>query len=156
MTPESFPVYSGGLQVTRQLKKSKSSIESGIYLNSKAVALYQNNILYRAITRNISIPINYRFDTKIVYIAAGPFIDYLVREDFSHWEYKNDYSRKFNVGFNLNLGIEKSISKLFTLMVEGRYSTPLSSARTGRGFFGSSYVNYGFAVGVNYKLLRNS
>jgi len=153
LTPQSYTVFSGGIQVIRQLKNSKSSIESGIYLTSKAVASYA----YHELFQNISIPINYRFDTKIIYIAAGPFIDYLVNENFSHGGQHDDNSRKFNVGGNVNLGVEKSINKSLSLMIEARYAITLSSSSTGRrGFFGPSYTNYGFAVGVNYRLPRHS
>ncbi len=160
LTPENFPVYSGGFQFVGKLKNSRFSIETGIYMISKAVSYYRNTtygiVLDRALFRNISVPLNYRFDTKIFYVSAGPFIDYLVSEDYSHSENRNDYSRKLNLGVNINLGIEKSINKQLSIIVEGRYATTLTSSITGRGFYGPSYVNYGLAIGLNYKMPLHS
>lgn len=160
LTPQNFRVYSGGFQLVRKIKNSRSSIETGIYMISKAVAYYNDTSywrgLNRALFRNISVPLHYRFDTKVVYVSAGPFIDYLVIEDYSHSDYKNEYSRKLNLGASINLGIEKSINKQLSLLVEGRYAVTLTNPDTGRCFYGPSYVNYGIAVGLNYKMRRRS
>jgi len=163
LIPESIPVYSGGFQIIRKFGNSRSSFESGVYMISKSLAQFQNTIygihLFSILYRNVSVPLNYRFDTKVFYISGGPFIDYLVAENGSNWknyspEFK--YSRKLNFGLNIILGIEKSISKKLSLMVEGRYFNTLSSSSIGRGIFGPSYLNYGFAIGINYKILRDS
>ena len=162
LTPEMIPVYSGGFQFIKKLENSKSSFESGVYMISKAFALYQNTIygvaLNRIYYRNISVPLNLRFDTKVFYISGGLFFDYLVGENNSYWKDNNSGldSRKLNFGFNINLGIEKSINKQLSLIIEGRYSYTLSSSRPGRDLEWPSFLNYGFALGLNYKFLRHA
>ncbi len=152
LSGESSFVTSGGLQVVRRFGNSKSSLESGAYLMSKA----SGSDFSRIIFRNLTIPINYRYDTRVFYIAGGPFVDYLVGRKNSNEELSTTYNdRKLNLGFNLTVGIEKSISKQLNLLVEAHHFNNLTSYRTThRGYFSQSFVNNGFSIGLNYKLLQ--
>ncbi len=169
-----------GFQVIRKIKQTKSSLESGIYFNTKARQYgvqFTNNypppdIGYFTLTvyhHYLSIPINYRLDTKTIYFAAGIFGDVpLYHNSRQYKEYVDSIAnygtdRNFYLGWNINFGMEKTISYKLDMFVEARIAVTVSSfKKEDGGFFmtsgniGSSNVNYGFAVGMNYKLLRKS
>lgn len=169
-----------GVQVIRKIKETKSSFESGIYFTNKVKvynARFTNTYnptppyyFYFPLTvyhHYLSIPINYRLDTKTIYFAAGIFGDVpLYHNAREYKEYVDSIvnygtDRKFSFGWNINLGMEKPISYQFDIFIEARIAVTVSSfKKEDGGFFmtsgniGPSNVNYGFAVGVNYKWLR--
>lgn len=174
---KSFSAFYGGLQIIKQIKNSKSSFESGIYYNTKAreyiaeiFCLTCNDPTYHYFFYNVyyhylTIPVNYRFDTKSIYFSFGIFADYLLTRttDDEYLLNVDKYyvaDRKFFLGYNLNLGIEKSISYHLNIFAETRLAVTVSSAETNGGFLtetgnlGVSNVSYGFGMGINYKLLR--
>lgn len=107
------------------------------------------------------IPINYRYDSKVLYYFIGVFADYNVQMDTSDpnytiWQTLN-YVRKFNFGINLGVGIEKPINKYFNILVETRCifnESSLIGFRRDPIFEPSGFYNLGFAIGVNYKFLN--
>lgn len=170
--PEALPVYSFGVQVISKFGNSKSSLESGLYYLSRASNLeyrYYGSFGYYGFPhipfwyRNIHLPVNYRLDTKIIYFAVGLYGDYLVRKsarEFDGFIESYGTDRKFNLGFNLNLGFEKPFSKTLCLFVEAGFSYNLTSFRKEDDFFiynsdrAFGFTNYGVNFGINYKFLR--
>lgn len=147
-------VISGGIQLVRKIGNTKSSIETGVYEFTKAAGVYESGGL---IYNNISVPLNYRLDTRIVYISGGIYVDYLVSKHSRYPTFLRNVGqdRKIKFGLNLCLGIEKEINKQLSLLVEARTFNDLTSSKTDKGeFFSPSYSNNGFAVGVNYKFLQ--
>jgi hypothetical protein len=174
-------VFCFGFQVIRKIKETKSSFESGLYFITK-VKLYEAQYTnqhppflpeYLDFTLPIyhhylNIPVNFRVDTKTIYFAAGIFGDiplyYNARGYYKEYadslvNYGTD--RNFYLGWNMNLGMEKTISKKLDMFIEARLAVTVSSfKKEDGGFFmttgniGSSNVNYGFSVGANYKLER--
>lgn len=171
-----------GVQAIRKIKQTKSSFESGIYFTTKVKqysARYTNtynptppyyyNFPLTVYHHYLTIPINYRLDTKSIYFAAGLFGDInLYHNARTNEEYVDSiqhYStgRNFYLGWNVNLGMEKSISYRMDIYVEARLAVTVSSLKKEDGGFfmttgniGSSNVNYGFGVGANYKLGQKS
>jgi len=171
-----------GFQAIRKIKKTKSSFESGLYFTTKIKQYsarytnthkptppYYNNFTMTVYHHYLTIPINYRLDTKSVYFAAGLFGDInLYHNARTYEEYVDSIQhygtdRKFLIGWNVNLGLEKSISYRMDIFVEARFAVTVSSLKKEDGGFfmtsgniGSSNVNYGFGVGANYKLGRKS
>ena len=157
-----------GVQFIRKIiKKSRSSIESGIYYTTKAREYrafyypygYSNLIIY---TDYLSIPINYRYDTKVIYVTGGIFVDYLVGHTSEYninsiYDYGID--RKLNVGYNIAVGVEKQITRQMNFFAEGILFHTVSWPKVSAGHklvesnFKTTYRNYGVAVGLNYKLL---
>ncbi len=173
---ENRNVWYGGLQVIRKISESKCSLESGIYLSSKLkdyAAYYHSsfsypNGLYVPYTvkyHYLSIPVNFRVDTRLVYVSGGCFIDYLLYHSTDH-EYYIDSTenfgtdRKVSLGYNFTLGLEKSFSSSMSVFAEVRFLYTLSQPKTDGNFFlnhgtlAPTNSNYGIAFGVNYKLFR--
>jgi len=155
LSPIKTNVYNFGVALFYKLGKSNSFIETGLFsLNRKFYLLY--NIDYR----NIQIPIKYRLETKIIYLDIGIYGSYLLtkkvlNKDKNYKETTND--RRFNIGYTGAIGIEKNISKQFSIFVEAEVSTDLTSTVNEVPFFyfnGSNpfYTNYGFSLGINYKI----
>ena len=165
-----YNVSEGGIQLIRQINKSKFSLESGIYYSSKAKA-YQSyyyrpyNYLNVLIIYNyLSLPINFRYDTKVLYVAGGVFFDYLVNKSNDYLiKSIKDYGidRKFNIGYNVSLGVEKQISSKINFFVEGVLFKTLSWPKVAEGRFfidsnlKTTFNNYGVTVGLNYKFLNS-
>ena len=162
---ESHAANGGGIQVINKLGKSKSSIETGIYYTTKvdesdyyistgieSADKYTFTIPYHYLT----VPISYRFDTKVFYFTGGFFVDYLISKNVEgkYLDYYLNHERKLNFGSILTLGLEKAVSKNLSVFVEGRYSITWSSSKT--NISTSGYSNYGIAVGINYKVLRKN
>ena len=152
LVPDGSTVVSGGFQVVRKFKKSKSSIESGIYLMSKAVG--QSYDYNRVVYRNLDIPINYRYDTKVIYISVGIYLDYLLWKEYNQLPPSYMPDRILNIGYNLTLGIEKPINKHLNLLIDGHILNNITHSKPDYKLFAPSYTNYGFAIGINYKLLK--
>ena len=152
LVSEGSTVTSGGFQIVRKFGKSRSSLESGVYIMSKAVGSGSSSIVYR----NFTIPLSYRYDTKIIYLAGGVYMDYLIKKEDNpeSYFYSTYHDRKLNLGLNLTLGIEKSISKQLSLLIEAHTINNLTSSKTDDDLFSPSYSNNGFSIGINYKLLR--
>jgi hypothetical protein len=167
-----------GVMVLRRVKQSKSSFESGLYFTTKAVQ-------YNAIATNmfypiqpyyadfplmlyhhyLTIPLNYRLDTKTVYFLAGLFTDINLYHNGRHYKAYVDSienygtDRNLYLGWNINLGMEKAISYRFNIFIEAKMAVTVSSLKKEDGGFlmtkgniGYSNMNYGFGVGGNYKL----
>jgi hypothetical protein len=173
---KTFPVGCFGFQVVRKIRNSKSAFESGIYLNTKAreysiafydplaVFPYYSIYTYDVYYYYLSIPVNFRVETRSIYFSIGAFADYLitrttdVEQSISSDKYYGT-DRKFLIGYNLNLGIEKAVTYRMNIFAEARSAVTVSSAKINDGGFilnagnlGNSNINYGFALGVNYKL----
>lgn len=59
-TPYRTTVYSFGSPISYKFNNSKSSIESGLYMITKAIGITEEE---SAILRNISLPVNYRMSS---------------------------------------------------------------------------------------------
>ena len=157
-------VTSEGLQLVYKINETKSSLESGIYYLTKAHRyLYHQNInSYGVIVpvryKFISIPLMYRYDTRIFYFGGGLHLDYLANVTSDNEYYLNlldrGTERKFQLAAALTAGFEKSIYDYINIFFEGRFSNNLTSSKTEAEFFKSSYTNYGFAFGLNFKVLN--
>jgi|GEM_PF-2346954 len=157
-------VFGGGIQLIGKINKSGTSLETGIYYTTKArgyeTYYYDSRAVY---TQYITVPFNLRYDSKVIYAGAGVFCDYLVNR-FSKYPINDIYNygddRKFNIGFDLEIGVEKQISQAVNLYVEGKLFDTISSPKQGSSSgliqenFRTSYRNYGISVGVNYKFLH--
>lgn len=167
ITPTSIPVYNYGIQGVYKLGNSKSSLESGIYsykrkmeypyINPSINANWMREITFT----NIHVPLKYRLDTKTIYFTIGVYGEYLLltKADFLEDYYQtSSKDRKFNMGYIYSLGFEKPISTHFCLFIEGTVSANLSSMKADDDFLSyrsSRYeqiVNYGVALGINYKI----
>lgn len=164
-----WQAYRAGIQFIRKIKKSNSSIETGIYYTTKAKeysAFHYFPYGYSRLIINsyyLSVPINYRYDTKVIYVAGGLFCDYLIDHSDQYlinsiYDYGVD--RKFNVGYNFAIGVEKQINRTINFYVEGLLFHTVSWPKISdshsliEGNLKTTYRNYGVAVGVNYKFLN--
>ncbi len=169
-TPETKTVYNFGLQGIYRFGNSKSSLESGIYFFNKMIdAKYKdpvssNSVINEINYKNIHIPVNYRLDTRIIYFSFGVYTDYLFTikaDNLVDYKEQNLEDRKYNFGINGSIGIEKPISPKITFFVEGEFSSNLTSSKKEHSFFyfndtrAFQFANYGFALGINYKLLKH-
>ena len=156
-------VYGGGLQLIGKMNKTRSCFETGVYYTTKAKDYDSYNYDRRAVfTQYICVPVNYRYESKVIYISGGIFFDYLVNR-FSRYPISSipgyGVDRKFMVGFDVEIGVEKQISRTMNFYVEGKLFDTVSSPKKGGGGlivnnFRTTYRNYGFSIGVNYKFLR--
>lgn len=148
-------LVSFGFQLIRRIANSKYFLETGIYSLQKVVGEYKRGgVIYK----NISVPLLMRIDTKVIYILGGVSFDYL----FSKKQTTDSYlsrlgnERKFNLGLNLGLGIEKSVCDELNLFVEARgFNNIISSRENSTQLFESSYLNYGVVIGINLKYLNH-
>jgi hypothetical protein len=160
-----YSVFGGGIQLIGKIKNCKSSIESGMYYTTKAKIynsyyfFYPGNVVY---TQYLTLPVNYRCDTKVLYVEGGVFFDYLVHR-FSRYSISSIYDygvdRKLNMGYDIAIGMEKQISRTVNFYFEGKlFDTVSSPKKDGGGLVTSNvkttYRNYGVAFGVNYKFLK--
>ncbi|MBL0339897.1 MAG: hypothetical protein IPP71_02675 [Bacteroidetes bacterium] len=171
-----FQVLYGGIQFLKYFKSSRSRFESGLYLNTKVkeftfaydgpdlfISLYrmENPVNYNFYY--LTLPVNYRLETKLFYLSAGLTFDYLIHIYPESSEIITDSlenfgnDRLFYLGYNLNLGINKTISKKFDIFMESRVAVTISTDKKDGGFImdggniATSHINYGFAVGSTYK-----
>ena len=173
-----FQVYSYGIQAIRKFPNSNSSIESGLYVITKAIEYSYTMEVYRIYPNvtyftyvhypipirfhYLSIPINYRYDTKLVYFTAGIKIDYLAFRNITNnanyldsTYYDSSRERKLNWGLNFSLGMEKSFNRQLSLFAESRLAGTMSSSYLDRGdLLSTSFLNIGYSIGVNYKFFR--
>lgn len=159
---------STGIQLMRKLN-SFLCIESGLYYITKGHTYiasdsswgYSVPIPFRY--HNISIPLSIRYDSKIIYLTAGGYCDYLLNYSVARNEpyagnvhyYLTD--RKFNLGIIFTAGLEKQFSKTLSFFVEGRFLENITSTKEEYDFIrvGFGYFNSGVAIGINYKVLSN-
>lgn len=165
VTPETKPVYNFGLQGIYKIGKSKSSIESGLYYDTRSIDLYYKDInssvyfLNEITYKSLHIPLNYRLDTRIIYFSLGFYVDYLfnIKADniseynLSKHKEHNVGRGNFIIGYNGSIGLEKTISSQFCFFVEAVTSKDITPVRNKDDL---QLVNYGFAIGVNYKILK--
>jgi len=173
-----YRLFSGGIQLVERIKASCSSFETGLYLLPTATR-YSKNYIYTDPLGNIynqhfdfdieyyylTIPINYRFETRLFYFSGGLFFnnllfrygEYLTYTDSIEY-YKTD--RKINWGWILTVGLEKHVSDNINLFVEGKYVNTISSFKTDGNFIlnnnslEASFTNYGISIGFNYKIKK--
>jgi hypothetical protein len=170
-------IYYCGFQVLRKISLQRS-IESGIYFNAKVKNYF---LRYRTAPFNsyydieyisaryhyISVPVNYRIDTKAVYISGGIFFDYLLSHTYDS-EKVNDSTflryndRKFYIGYNFIVGFEKSLSPVMNIFAEARLLCTISSSDNQQSFFNLQnvfdpvFLNYGLGIGMNYNIRSKS
>ncbi len=164
---DSYPVYSGGLQIIRKIAHTRFGVETGLYFYNKATRNYFYQTLggqsnYFSLVyyyHNLSLPVSFRYDTKLLYFSVGGYADYLLNTsgqeflDSDSVIVVNMDDRKWNFGVNINVGMEKNINTLFNFFVEARYLFNFTSSPLEDGdLYGSAIKNYGFAVGLNYNL----
>ncbi|MDZ4664684.1 MAG: hypothetical protein SGJ15_07390 [Bacteroidota bacterium] len=153
LTPFTFFVYGGGVQIIKRIRLSRLSFESGVYIISKAAAEEIHGMIFHSTFYNISVPLNLRFDTKYIYISAGSNADYFFKQGVSKWYISPLYDfRKFTFGANINLGFQYKLFDRETIFLEFRYSkTVTSPAKTGP-YYNPNFTNFGLAIGFNYDL----
>lgn len=160
LTPETKPVYNFGIQGIYKIGNTKSSIETGVYhytrsFDSQYKDINSSYYILNEITyRSIHIPINYRLDTRIIYFSLGFHTDYIYNleaDNFSEYIKNGFEKKKITMGYNGSIGLEKNISPQFSFFVEAVSSVDITSIHN-KGDF--KLVNYGFAIGVNYKILK--
>jgi hypothetical protein len=157
-------VTSGGMQIVYKLFGTRSSLESGIYYLTKAHRyLYHQNINSSGVIvpikyKFISVPLMYRYDTRIFYFAVGLHLDYLASIASENEFYLNlldrGTDRKLQMAAAFTAGFEKSIYDYMNIFFEGRFASNLTASKTEEELFKTSYTNYGFALGLNFKLLK--
>ena len=167
-------VFAAGIQFIRRMGASNSSIETGLYINTRGVnyeGSYENTlyppppfmfispVTYRY--HYLSVPINYRIDTKVIYMSTGIIIDQLLLHSKNRDVETGDIigygeDRKLLIGYNFNLGLEKPVTNEISVFVEGRFAATISSLKTDGGLiltsevFDPSGYNWGFGIGFNY------
>ncbi|MBI4945719.1 MAG: outer membrane beta-barrel protein [Bacteroidetes bacterium] len=165
ISPFFYQVYCGGMQIIKRIKTSKMSLESGVYYYNKVYEnrFYSNShpvTLYLPFYYHyLNLPLSLRYDTKLFYFTAGGYVDYLTSTtlDPENKEYKdsiidNGPNRKINLGIAFSVGLEKQISKQINFFVEGHLLQNFSSTKLGIHNILPSMENYGFAIGINYKM----
>ncbi|MBI3502446.1 MAG: hypothetical protein HY063_11705 [Bacteroidetes bacterium] len=178
ISPEMYPAYSGGIQIIDRIKKSNFSLESGLYYYNN---VYENSYFipdtafpfgrYYTLPisyHNLSLPICLRYDTRLFYFSIGFYTDYLfstsVLDGYSKQGngFIRDASadRKINFGTISAIGLEKQFTKQFSFFVEARLLQNILSTKVDAAhhLFPNhstfpNIVNYGFALGLNYKIL---
>jgi len=142
-----------GAKIERKLTR-RSGIESGLYyrnyVHSFVVTVVNGNRLENfpvAVSeRQISIPVLYKFYSRIVNISIGPTFDF-----YLDWKQKNKSSvvvNDYSVDPNFSIGLMGKLSKSFNLTEkiflepEVRYNVNFSFDR----------IFAGFGVAAHYKL----
>jgi hypothetical protein len=155
LVPWTYPVCSGGLQMLKPFYANLLQIETGIYLNSKAISNELTTDRQYLILRHLSIPINCRLNTKYFFISGGPIADYLIKQNTDNWyDHKEMEINKVTFGINANAGLQKTFRQI-TLFVEGRYSHVLTSLSKNSFHYDPSFRNFGLGIGVNYSIGQN-
>lgn len=145
--------YIGGFQLIERIKTTRSAFETGLYLFPTA-AMYTKNYVYIDPIGNVynqhfifdvqyyylTIPINYRIDTRLFYFSGGLFFNNLLfryGEFLTYTDSIDNYQtdRKFNWSWNLSLGLEKHVSDHINLFVEAKYVYTVSSFKTEGNLF---------------------
>ncbi len=171
---EKSKVYSGGILFIDRINKTNFSLESGLYyLRQSAVSSFPfyNNGVYVGYFEipfyynSISIPVCIRYDTKVLYFSCGFNTNYMYsrtlndenlnsyNDTLSDYYERNQISdRKFNVGLNFTIGIEKQINGAFNLFVEWHYLENFTSIQKSdeASLNSPHFRNVGYSLGVNY------
>lgn len=157
LVPQSQSAYSFGLPILTQFNNKFFQLETGLYLNSKALVYgsYWNEELLYLIFRYISVPINLRINTKYFYISAGPNFDYFVSQNSDNWPnyyYPKADMYRFTFGINANSGFQMTLHKT-TIFIESRYSTNISPWERVWPFkYQRNFRNIGIGLGLRYSL----
>jgi len=173
----SYLVNNFGVPFIIHLGKSKSYIETGLYYITKKDN-YDLDYYYYSYNNNyngyyyykssliafhyLRVPINYRLETQLIYLSAGFYFDNLlsmVNKSYKRNSEEFFPDRKFKTGINIDIGIEKVFHKWFSVFAEIRFSTDLDKEYFHPGFSyvnGKPLQNFGFGIGINYKMHRSS
>lgn len=168
---EEANVYSEGIQIMRKIKESNFFVESGLYYYTQAnvsyFVIYIGSNKYNAAKtfyyRNISTTINLRYDTRLIYLSTGISAGYLMNRtldqdsfDIAFNKINNISDRKLNIGLNFSIGMEKQFNKNISFFIDGHYLQNLTSVSKSEDYdiIPIHFKNYGFSVGINYKLLK--
>ena len=136
----SYRTNSFGLPVLIRFGKTKSSLETGVfYINKKEkyeldyyhTYNWSHYYLKESLIsfHYLRVPINYRFDSKLIYISAGLCIDNLLSmtNKSDTLDVKASFpDRKFKLGANLKVGIEKDFAKHFSVFIDVRLSSDIN------------------------------
>ncbi|OFY86751.1 MAG: hypothetical protein A3K10_10105 [Bacteroidetes bacterium RIFCSPLOWO2_12_FULL_31_6] len=132
LVPDKQKVYNYGLLTIYRLGKSKSSIESGVYLIKRKIGIgdYSFNFVH--------FPIKYKINFYIFYFSGGLYLD----RYFGH--NNNKFDSETNYGFALSLWLEKNIYKRVGILLELESTSNLTGQE--------KFANYGIALGIKYAL----
>lgn len=168
----SYLVHNIGVPFIIRFGKSKSSIETGLYLiNKKEVYLTNATYIYygyhfefleqnRLNLMFIRIPVNYRLETRIIYFSSGFCIDNLIKITSASANSKIDidedsFGSRLKIGFNINIGIEKNLNNNLSFFIESRFSSDIPDSYFSPEIIyanGDPLQNFGFGIGFNYKI----
>jgi len=156
--PANERVYNYGAILSYKLGKSRNFIETGVYSFTRMFSADFISITQR----NIRIPLSYRLETKSIYFTVGFYGSYLIYKDphatLPVYLEKNK-DREVNLGYSLSLGIEKNVSSNISIFIEFESLNDLTSAYLNTRYKSlsfvdnnASYLNYGVAIGLFYKI----
>ena len=144
-----------GLSIERQLTK-RSGIESGLYYRTSERSLYTSfssfsqpnmlSVLYVDISeRYLSLPILYKFHSRIVNFAVGPTMDYFVG-----WNQVNGTSQveveEYSISPDLSFGAMLKLSKAIKL---GERATLEPEVRLNPN---ATTVYFGFGIPLKFRI----
>jgi len=156
LVPWSYPVCSGGLQVIKPFYANLLQIETGLYLNSRAISNEWTADRQYLIFRHLSIPINCRLSTKYFFISGGPIADYLIKQNTDNWYNHSEMElNKVTFGINANAGLQKMFGQI-TIFLEGRYSHVLTSLSKNNYHYDPTFRNFGLGIGLHYSIRQKS
>lgn len=174
ISSNAYQVYSFGFQVIDRVKHSRFSFETGFYYYNRALDVTFSQV-YVGLTNfysmpyyyhTVSLPVNVRYDTKLFYFTTGVYTDYLLSSHPQHELNSSNFinadsikiykgtDRKYNFGINIAVGLEKQINKYLNFFVEGCLLSNLTSTWLGKKVGTFNLTNYGFSIGINYKILN--
>ena len=131
-------------------------IETGLYLNSRAISTSWKMDSEYLILRHLSVLINCRLSKKYFFISGGPILDYLIKQNTDNWYNNSEMEiNKFMFGINANAGLQKKIGQI-TIFLEGRYSRVLNSLYKNRFYFDPNFRNFGVGLGLHYSITKKS
>lgn len=131
-------------------------IETGIYLNSRAILSEWTDERKYLIFRHLNIPVNCRLSTKYFFISVGPIADYLVKQNTDNWYNHAEMDiNKVTFGINANAGLQK-IFKQITIFLAGRYSHVLTALFKNQFYYYPSFKNFGLGIGLNYSIRQKN
>jgi hypothetical protein len=126
--------YNYGLQISKKLNNSISSIETGVYLINNTIGnIYDYEFL--------CIPINYRIDIKYLYFTGGFLLNTLIKKSNNSPEINRNF-----LGYNIGIGVEKNFTNGVGFFVEPRTLNIPDKNK----FLGALFINYGLGIGLNY------
>lgn len=152
LVPLTKVVNSVGIQIIKPVYKSTWQFESGLFAYSRAISYSHLSDKKFILFRYLSIPLNCQISSKYLFVSTGLSVDYLIKQNLNNWLNKNQYIlSKFSLGYNLNVGVQKSINQ-FNIYLEARFNRLLTSLYQSNLAFDPSFRNIGLGIGVNYSL----